>query len=81
MRGRARLQTLRARRVILCDKFARKALANPRFQHWFPYKNQRTSLRAGKTVVTFREERARCSTFDFCRRLNGKAGKIYGKRR
>ena len=45
MRALAGLSTLRERREILCDKFARKCLSNPRFCHWFPVKNVRSSAR------------------------------------
>ena len=87
MRRLAGILSLRERRIHLCDKFVKKALSNPRFQHWFPQKlGRRTSTRAGKQSEVFLEEKARCKRlfdsplFYFRRRLNGKAGKTYGKR-
>ena len=82
MRERAGVTTLRARRVELCDKFARKALANPRYEHWFP---ERTG-RQGRHAEQFQELPARTDRlfnsplFYFRRRLNGKEGKSYGER-
>ena len=84
MRSRSSLLSLRQRRINLCDKFVKKALANPRFQHWFPQKTGRTSLKRPGGV--FLEEKARCDRlynsplFFFRRRLNGKEGKTYGSR-
>lgn len=60
MRAMAALPTLRERRVSLCDKFANKSLANPRFAHWFPEKRSRTSIRNGKNSESFREDKTRC---------------------
>ena len=86
MRKLAGVTTLRTRRENLCDKFALKSRANPRFCHWFPLKTGRTSNRKGKTNEIYREEKARCSRlynsplFYMRRRLNGKEGKSYGKR-
>ena len=31
---------LNERRVKLCDKFAKKALKSPRYEHWFTYNNE-----------------------------------------
>ena len=77
MRRLANLPTLRERRIHLCDKFARKALGNPRFAHWFPLRAGRvTASRNGKKKEAFLEEKARCSRlynspiFYFRRRLN-----------
>ena len=84
MRSKSGLLSLRQRRINLCDKFAKKALSNPRFAHWFPQKTGRRSLR--KTQEIFLEEKARCDRlynspiFYFRRRLNGKEGKKYGQR-
>ena len=86
MRDSAGLETLRSRRIMICDKFARKCLSNPRFQHWFPLKASRTSTRGGKPREEFLEEKARCDRlfnspiYYMRRRLNGKPGKTYGRR-
>ena len=53
MRESAGLETLRARRIVLFVKFAKKSLVNPRFQHWFPEKDARTSARRGKQKEIF----------------------------
>ena len=85
MRAQADLPTLRARRIDLADKFAKKCAGSGRFHHWFPRKENRRSSRAGNNEV-FLEERARCNRlmnspiFYFRRRLNGKEGKTYGAR-
>ena len=85
MRDRAEITTLRARRIYLCDKFARKAMANGRFSvSWFPPKIGRTSGRTGQDF--YREFTARTDRlnntplFFFRRRMNGKEGKRYGER-
>ena len=86
LREIAGVLSLRERRVEICDKFAKKSLANPRFQHWFPTKMSRTSLRGGKNSEKFQEFKARCDRlyysplFYLRRRLNGKPGKTYGLR-
>ena len=86
MREMAGIPTLRSRRENLCDKFALKCRNNPKFEHWFPIKNTRTSLRGVKNKEEYKEEKARCSRlfnstiFYFRRRLNGKEGKSYGQR-
>ena len=86
MRRIVGLESLKKRRITLCDKFAAKSLANPRFCHWFPEKTGRTSARSGKTNERFREDKARCDRlfnspiYYFRRRLNGKPGKTYGLR-
>ena len=84
MRERAELTTHRARRIDLCDKFARKALASDRFCSWFPPRRGRQGgRRAGEE---FQEFTARTDglqntpLFYFRRRLNGKDGKKYGER-
>ena len=85
LRQAAGIATLRSRRIHLCDKFVKKALSNPRFQHWFPLRTGRTSLR-NKQPEVYKEEKARCDRlynsplFFFRRRLNGKEGKTYGER-
>ena len=86
MREMAGLETLRNRREMLCDKFAKKCASNPLFAGWFPLKNTRTSSRHGKQTEIYLEKKARCSRlhnspfYYFRRRLNGKEGKSYGKR-
>ena len=84
MREKADIPTLRQRRIDLSDKFAEKALSNPRCQHWFPLRKAARSARtAGDKYV---ETYARCDRlkdsplFYFRRRLNGKVGKKYGAR-
>ena len=84
MREMAGVTTLRARRIQLCDKFAEKAAANPRFQRWFPPRAGRQGTRRGGEVYqefTARTDRLQNSPlFYFRRRLNGKEGKKYGER-
>ena len=81
MREKAGITTHRARRIELCDKFATKAAANPRFD-WFPLRTGRS----GRHAETYRELPARTDRlfnsplFYFRRRLNGKPGKKYGER-
>ena len=82
MRKKAGVTTHRARRIDLCDKFARKAAGNPRFGSWFP---PRTG-RSGRHGEDFRELPARTDRlfnsplFYYRRRMNGKPGKTYGER-
>ena len=82
MRERAGITTHRARRIELCDKFARKAMANPRFEDWFPLRTART----GRHGDEFQEQNARTDRlfnsplYYYRRRLNGKEGKTYGQR-
>ena len=85
MRSMAGVKTLRQRRIEACDRFAGRCLTG-KFAHWFPKKNaSRSSTRSGK-AETFLEFFARCDRlrnsplFYLRRRLNGKPGKIYGKR-
>ena len=82
MREMAGVPSLRQRRIDLCDKFAGKALKNPRFQHWFPLRTGRSTRTAPKYEETFaRCDRLRNSPVHFFRRrLNGKPGKKYGQR-
>ena len=57
MREMSALQTLRSRRVELCDKFANKCAASDRFSHWFP---PHVPGRISRQSVRYREEFARC---------------------
>ena len=85
MRQKSGLPTLRQRRIELSDKFAERALSNPRCKHWFPKKQQKRSTRHANPEI-YVEKLARCErlknspVFYFRRRLNGKEGKIYGER-
>ena len=56
LRQQAGIETLRARRVALTDKFAEKCVSNPRFCHWFPLKTGRVSSRTGEK---YQETRAK----------------------
>lgn len=84
MRDCADLPTLRARRIALADKFAKKCSSSALFCHWFPLKESRSGRNKNKEI--YKEEKARCKRlmdspiFYFRRRLNGKEGKTYGKR-
>ena len=86
MREMADVTTHRARRIVLCDKFAQKAAANPRFQRWFPPRVGRQSARREGHGETYHEFTARTDRlknsplFYYRRRLNGKEGKVYGER-
>ena len=83
LRQRAALKTLRERRILLTDKFARKAASDPRFCHWFPL---RTVARATRGGDKYEEKFAKCDRlknsplYYMRRRLNGKEGKTYGER-
>ena len=74
--------THKSRRIELCDKFAAKAAANPRFESWFPLRRGRS----GRRGEEFHEYPARTDIlfnsplFYYQRRLNGKPGKMYGER-
>ena len=82
MREKACVTTHRARRIALCDKFAEKAAANPRFEAWFPLRTGRS----GRHGERYQELQARTDRllntplFYYRRRLNGKEGKSYGMR-
>ena len=82
MREKAGVTTHRARRIMLCDKFANKALCNPRFESWFPLRN----ARSGRRKEEYQELQARTDRlfnsplYYYRRRLNGKEGKVYGER-
>ena len=84
MREKARVTTHRARRIMLCDKFAEKAAANPRFAGWFPAREGRQG--AKRQAEFYKEWTARTDRlnnlplFYFRRCLNGKDGKTYGER-
>ena len=85
MRERAEVTTHRARRILLCDKFARKAQGSSRFHGWFPLRTGRQSAR-GASGEIYKEFAARTDRlknsplYYYRRRLNGKAGKKYGER-
>ena len=82
LRGLAGLTTLRERRILQVDKFARKCLESDRFSHWFP----RNEARKTRNSEEYHEQYARCDRlknsplFYMRRRLNGKAGRTYGVR-
>ena len=83
MRQKANMKTLRDRRVDLCDTFAKKCVANHRFQHWFPLTQGRRSARNKEIYqeLPAKSDRLKNSPLFFMRRrLNGKVGKIYGER-
>ena len=83
LREAANIQTLRARRIELTDKFARKCASNPRFNHWFPLNTGRRSARNNDKYEEkyARTDRLKNSPLYYMRRrLNGKEGKIYGER-
>ena len=70
---RTGLTTLKVRRDNRCLKFALKAAANPRYAHWFPRNNNRTSTRAGRTYLESRAKTKRLFNspiYDMRRRLN-----------
>ena len=81
MREKAGVTTHRTRRIALCDTFAEKAAANPRFG-WFPLRTGRS----GRHAETYAELPARTDRlfnsplYYYRRRLNGKPGKKYGER-
>ena len=83
MREMSGLDTLRARRIDACDKFAMKCAESDRFSHWFPLNN---TTRRSRHTLPYKEEYARCDRlknsplFYMRRRLNGKEGKAYGQR-
>ena len=57
MREKAGLDTLRARRVVLCDKFANKCIQSDRFAAWFP---RHVPGRSTRHQQAFKEEFVRC---------------------
>ena len=83
LRQKAEVETLRQRRIELTDRFARKALNSPRFAHWFP---RNVGGRAVRNREEFQEQFAKTDRlknspiYYMRRRLNGKEGKVYGKR-
>ena len=86
LREMASVTTLRARREELCDEFALKLASNPLFAHWFPIKHVRAGRSESVKQEKYIKQKARCdrlhnsSIYYFRRRLNGKPGKVYGKR-
>ena len=83
LRQVAQVETLRQRRILLTDKFARNALASDRFKHWFPRNMEGWSVRNREEFKEFfaKTDRLKNSPlFYMQRRLNGKEGKVYGKR-
>ena len=88
LRELAGVTTLRERRIQRCDSFAAKCLSSDRFGSWFPLRQGRRSTRnrGMDREEKYQESFARCDRlrdsplFFFRRRLNGKAGKIYGER-
>ena len=54
MREMAEVTTHRARRIKLCDDFAKKAAVNPRFESWFPVRTRRVS-RHGEQYKEFND--------------------------
>ena len=84
MRELAGVTTLRARRIELCDKFARKALGSARFCGWFP--ERITGRSGGRQGLVYQEMNARTDRlfnsplYLFRRRLNGKEGRKMGER-
>ena len=82
MREKAGITTHRARRIALCDKFASKAMGNPRFASWFLVRTARSRRRGDEyQELNARTDRLFNSPlYYFRRRLNGKEGKAYGQR-
>ena len=83
LREKAGVTTLRARRIEHCDLFVERCLKSDRFRSWFPL---RAGRRSARSKAQYHESFARCDRLRdtplhfFRRRLNGKAGKIYGSR-
>ena len=83
LRAEANIEPLRDRRIVLTDKFARKAAADPKFCHWFPRK---VNVRSTRNQEEYEEKFAKCDRlrnspiYYMRRRLNGKEGKTYGER-
>ena len=86
VRELAGVETLRSRRVELCDKFASKCLGSRRFSAWFPLRDDVRRSARNTAGEKYKEFFARCDRlkntplYYMRRRLNGKAGKSYGKR-
>ena len=75
------MTTHRARRIEICDKFAKKALDNPRFGLvWFPEKVARSGRHAEQflKLQARTDRRFNSPLFYMRRRLNGKAGRAFG---
>ena len=83
LRQKAGVDSLRARRVKHCDKFALKAALSTRFGYWFPKNSTERNTRVKEIYV---ENYARCDRlknsplFFMRRRLNGKPGLPYWER-
>ena len=56
MRATAGLQSLFAKREEICDRFARKLLAHPRFFHLFPKKTSRSTSAGPSEIAEYRTE-------------------------
>ena len=83
LRQEAGVETLRQRRIELTDRFARKALGSDRFSHWFPRNAGGRTVRNREEFQEFfaKTDRLKNSPLYYMRRrLNGKEGKVYGKR-
>ena len=83
LRQEAGVETLRERRIRLTDNFAQKCLKSERFRKWFPETELRRSGRQSERYKEFfaKTDRLKNSPLYYMRRrLNGKAGKIYGER-
>ena len=83
MREKAGVTTLIERREKLCDQFAAKCVKSARFASWFPLKVASRATRGGEKYLEklARYDRLRNSPLYYMRRrLNGKVGKVYGKR-
>ena len=83
MREMSGLDTLRSRRIALCDKFAAGCLKGERFRDWFP---KHVPGRVSRQSLLYSEFFARCDRlknsplYFMRRRLNGKPGREYEKR-
>ena len=83
LRQQAQVDTLRQRRIELTDRFARKAANSPRFAHWFPRNQGGRNVRSREEFKELfaKTDRLKNSPLYYMRRrLNGKEGKVYGKR-
>ena len=84
MREDSGLPTLRQRKIDACDKFAEKCIGSERFKIWFP--ESKPTRRRSRHTLPYQELHARCDRlrnsplYYIRRRMNGKAGKTYGRR-
>ena len=84
MREDSGLPTLRQRKIDACDKFAEKCIGSERFKIWFP--ESKPTRRRSRHTLPYQELHARCDRlrnsplYYMRRRMNGKAGKTYGRR-